>query len=162
MKHVAGLKVLTTVVMKSTVFLNIMLFCCPFKVIWHFGGTSHHHLLDWRLNWARNWEHDPTKWLTSNSLCSVISQKIQLFMKCILYWFVLFDPGQFNSMGTGPQAGQSNRQGWFPDRGLFYRYKQWALISISISKGLLIYLSSAYVFRCCWVMTVILNKNIRC
>jgi hypothetical protein len=54
-----GFEVLTTVLMKSTIFWDIML-CSPLKVNQHFRGTYHLHLQGRRISQARN-QHE-SRW----------------------------------------------------------------------------------------------------
>jgi hypothetical protein len=48
-----GLEVLTAVVLKSTIFWDVMS-CSPLRVNWRFGGTYHLHLQGRKISWARN------------------------------------------------------------------------------------------------------------
>jgi hypothetical protein len=87
-----GSEVLTAVVMKSTIFWDIML-CSPLRVNQRFGGGTYRlHLQGWRLSWAsdqreRWWRHVPLKSkLTFNGLQGIISQKIGLFVFNSVLW----------------------------------------------------------------------------
>jgi hypothetical protein len=83
-------EVLTTVVMKSSVFLD-MTPCSPLKVNWRSEGTYHLHLQGQRISQARNqhesrWKAEDGRWhvpqkcqLTLNGLHAIMSQKIELF-----------------------------------------------------------------------------------
>jgi hypothetical protein len=63
-KHV-GFEVLTAVVMKNTIFWNIMA-CSPLSVNWYFGGTYRFHLQGRKISRARN--HLESRW--QSELCS--------------------------------------------------------------------------------------------
>jgi hypothetical protein len=81
-----GSEVLTTVVIKSTIFWDITP-CSPFKVNQRLGGTYRLHLQGRRRSRARNQRE--SRWqaerrLTFNRLHGVISQKIVLSFKNIV------------------------------------------------------------------------------
>jgi hypothetical protein len=75
-RNVLGCKVLTAVVMKSSVFWDITPFS-PLKVNRRFGGTRRLHVQGRRISQARNQRKAGGKAL--NGLHGVISQKIELF-----------------------------------------------------------------------------------
>jgi hypothetical protein len=81
-----GFKVLTAVVMKSSVLWDIKL-CSPLKVYQRFKGTCHLSLQGRRISQARNQHEAGSKQgealLTFNGLHSVISQKTELFISLV-------------------------------------------------------------------------------
>jgi hypothetical protein len=88
-----GSEVLTPVVMKSSVFCNIMP-CSPLKLNRHFGGTYRLHLQDRRIDRTRNqrdkrsrrwWYVSPKRLLSLNGLRALISEKTILFILSEVY-----------------------------------------------------------------------------
>jgi hypothetical protein len=72
----AGFEVLTAVVMKSSIFWDIMQ-CSSLKVNWRFGRTYRLHLQGRRRIQARNYREESIKWVFwVVTPCSIVSTKV--------------------------------------------------------------------------------------
>jgi hypothetical protein len=121
----AGFEVLTSVVMKSSIFWDITQ-CSPLKVNHSFGGTRHHHFPSRRISQIRNqheagsklpyylwvmfrpwrWrQHVPLRiWFTFNGLHGVIYQSLEYFFPFVLKWIYSGGLARVSScrMASGP------------------------------------------------------------
>jgi hypothetical protein len=100
LEQYVGFEVLTAVVMKSSVFWDLMP-CSPLKVNQSFSGTCRHHLQGWRISQVRNQHEAGSK---QSSACLAYSLTLKMEVTCSSETLVDF---QWTTMTLYPRRQNS-------------------------------------------------------